>query len=277
MGALASAADAALAALPLPPPPPTGNCPECIGEVNSTLNACAFDAPSCVSTLNDDEEHFAVPWQYDTDTAMAAQRLIDVATGSYYEPGLLDSPFGISRGDAAAYIAGGVAAVLQGGTLPERPQRRRATEAARFDGVVVDQHTTAEGSEYILITFGGGQGGSAPPEGSDPSSLIDAEFLFFKGDSIVNIRAASRVQPPATGLQSGRLGLSFTEGVVFDRNVARRRMEELRQALRWELVPVITDFDPAANARAPVWFDRLLRPLDEGNSFQPSGQPYPED
>jgi hypothetical protein len=148
---------------------------------------------------------------------MSAQRLIDVATGSYYEPGLLDSPFGISRGDAAAYIAGGVAAVLQGGALPERPQRRRAAEATRFDGVVVDRHTTADGSEYILITFGGGQGASAPAEGSDPASLIDAEFLFFKGDSIVNIRAASRVQPPASGLRSGRLGLSFTEGVVFDR------------------------------------------------------------
>lgn len=31
------------------------------------------------------------------------------------------------------------------------------------------------------------------------------------------------------------------------RNVARRKMEELRQALHWELAPVITDFDPRFN------------------------------
>lgn len=33
------------------------------GQVNETLNACPLDAPSCISTLNDDELHFAAPWQ----------------------------------------------------------------------------------------------------------------------------------------------------------------------------------------------------------------------
>lgn len=36
--------------------------PPC-AQVNETLNACPLDAPSCISTLNDDEPHFAAPWQ----------------------------------------------------------------------------------------------------------------------------------------------------------------------------------------------------------------------
>jgi len=42
------------------------------------------------------------------------ERLIEVATGGRYEAGLIDTPFGISRTDAAAYIAGGVLNVLKG-------------------------------------------------------------------------------------------------------------------------------------------------------------------
>lgn len=45
----------------------------------------------------------------------AVEQLIDVATGGRYEGGLISDPFGISRADAAAYIAGGVLAVLKGG------------------------------------------------------------------------------------------------------------------------------------------------------------------
>ena len=44
----------------------------------------------------------------------AVERLIEVATGGRYEAGLIDTPFGISRTDAAAYIAGGVLNVLKG-------------------------------------------------------------------------------------------------------------------------------------------------------------------
>ena len=55
------------------------------------------------------------------------------------------------------------------------------------------------------------------------------------GDNIVNVRAASRAEPegglgPGGG---GRLALSFTSGLTVDRNVARRRLESLRTALRW--------------------------------------------
>jgi hypothetical protein len=31
------------------PPPPVGDCPECIGDVNGTLNACQLNSSSCVS------------------------------------------------------------------------------------------------------------------------------------------------------------------------------------------------------------------------------------
>ena len=41
--------------------PQLGDCPECIGEFNSTLNACSLDSISCVSTLNDEEQHFVAP------------------------------------------------------------------------------------------------------------------------------------------------------------------------------------------------------------------------
>jgi hypothetical protein len=60
------------------------------------------------------------------------------------------------------------------------------------------------------------------------------------------------------------------------RNVARREMENVRKALRWELAPVITDFDPRFNPAAPLWFERLFQPFAERNAFTPSGEPYPE-
>lgn len=42
------------------------------------------------------------------------------------------------------------------------------------------------------------------------------------------------------------------------RNVARRQVEKLRQALRWELAPVLADWDPRFNAEAPVIFDKVF-------------------
>jgi len=40
----------ASAAVPVPPPPQLGDCPDCAGVINDTLNACALDTPSCIST-----------------------------------------------------------------------------------------------------------------------------------------------------------------------------------------------------------------------------------
>lgn len=60
------------------------------------------------------------------------------------------------------------------------------------------------------------------------------------------------------------------------RNTARRQLDSLRQALRWQPVPVITDFDPNFNPEVPLWFERLFQPFDDRNNFTPSGEAYPE-
>ena len=34
-----------------------------LGEINGVLNACPLNSLSCVSTQNDDQDHFIPPWQ----------------------------------------------------------------------------------------------------------------------------------------------------------------------------------------------------------------------
>lgn len=38
-------------------------------------------------------------------------------------------------------------------------------------------------------------------------------------------------------------------------------MEALRKALRWEVVPVMADFDPKFNDEVPLWFEQLYAPF----------------
>ncbi|KAL4446811.1 hypothetical protein ABPG77_008055 [Micractinium sp. CCAP 211/92] len=273
---LAAAVPRGVAAAPIPPPPAVGDCTDCIGEVNETLNACPLDAPSCISTLNDDELHFAAPWQFDGDQQAAIEQLLAVACGGEFEPGLIDTFGGISQVDAAAYIAKGVLAVATGGDMPAQPKRQRKSKSdfVPFDGTVVERRTTAGGSEYVRLVLG--TAGGAATEVEDPSTVLDCEFLFIANDNIVNVRAASRAPPEGRlGTPGSQLALSFTDGLVVDKNVARRQMERLRTALRWEPAPVITDFDPRFNAEAPVWFERLFDPYNRRNKFEPSGIPYP--
>lgn len=255
----------------IPPPPKVGDCPECIGEVNDTLNSCTLSSTSCVSTLNDDRDHFVVPWEYEGSREAAVDRLIAVATGGQYEAGLISTPFGISRSDAAAYIAGGVMAVVKGEDLPPQPRRQKSAEVVPFDGVLVDRSVTKAGCDYVRIVFG--TAGGTATEVEDPSEVIDAEFIFFPDDNIAVLRAASRAEPARS---SGQLGFSFTDALVVDRNTARRQLDSLRQALRWQPVPVITDFDPNFNPEVPLWFERLFQPFDDRNNFTPSGEAYPE-
>lgn len=66
-----------------------------------------------------------------------------------------------------------------GNTPPEKPKFQRDQSAAiAFNGTVAERHTAADGSaEYVHLVFGGdeylgGQGGN----------VVDAEFLFLKGD-----------------------------------------------------------------------------------------------
>ncbi|EFN57033.1 hypothetical protein CHLNCDRAFT_143734 [Chlorella variabilis] len=284
-GVLAAAAAALLVAVqpaaaraaPVPPPPEIGDCFECLGEVNETLNACDLGSSSCISTLSDDEQHFAAPWQFDGDRAAAIDLLLTVAGGGAFDPGLIDTFGGIKQTDAAVYIAKGVAAVVTGGDMPAQPRRQRklATDFVPFDGQLVERHTTPSGAEYFRITLG--TAGGAATEVDDPSTVIDAEFLFLEGDNIVNVRAASRVEPEGKLGSGGQLAISFREGLVVDKNVARRQMERLRAALNWELTPVIADFSPAFNSEAPVFFEKLFDPFNRRNDFEPSGVSYPEE
>ena len=79
----------------------------------------------------------------------------------------------------------------------------------------------------------------------------------------MDIRAASRGQP---GLGAGMLGLSLSDGLSYDQNTAKRTLEALRKALRWEQAPVITDFDVRFNQRRLLWFERLYQPFLPRNS-----------
>ena len=65
----------------VPPSPPYGSCTDCIGELNGTLNACTLNSASCVSSQNEDEDHFMAPWQYSSSTNAAVDSLVAVATG----------------------------------------------------------------------------------------------------------------------------------------------------------------------------------------------------
>lgn len=60
---------------------------------------------------------------------------------------------------------------------------------------------------------------------------------------------------------AGNFQLSLAKGVVFDTNVAKRLLEKLRKALNWEVVPVITDFDPRYNQEQPLFFEKLYQPF----------------
>lgn len=241
------------------PCPKVGSCADCIGEVETTLNVCPESAASCVSTQNDDEAHFLPPWSYDGTRDAAVDRLIRVATGGSYSQIPSNEPLGISRSSAAAYIVSGVANVIQGKPPPEKPERAPGRDGQPFDGVLADRHTTGEGAEYVRLTFG--TAGGAATEVDDPSSVIDAEFLFLADDNIVVLRAASRAEPQRG---QGSLSLNFSKGIVFDANAAGRLLERLRKALSFEVTPVITDFDPRFNGSKPLWFERLYKPFLQG-------------
>ena len=51
--------------------------------------------------------------------------------------------------------------------------------------------------------------------------------LWHAGDNIVDIHATSRGRP---GLQDARIDLSLSEGLIYERNTAKRLMEEIRKA-----------------------------------------------
>ena len=82
---------------------------------------------------------------------------------------------------------------------------------------------------------------------------------------MVDIRAASRKNP---GVRGANLSLSLSTGLQYDTNVAKRELEALRKALRWEEAPVVTDFDPRYNQRRPLFFERLYQPFLHNQEFE---------
>ena len=90
-------------------------------------------------------------------------------------------------------------------------------------------------------------------------------LLAVAGDNIVDLRASSRLKPVRG---DGQLSLSLAKGVVYDQNVAQRLLEQLRKALRWESVPVITGFDPRYNQDKPLFFEKLYQPFLRGRFKQ---------
>ena len=113
---------------------------------------------------------------------------------------------------------------------------------------------------------------AAPRRAADAARVIDAEFLFPAGDAIATVRAAARA-PPRGPLAGARPALSLEDGLVLDRNGARREMERLRKALRWQLVPVLSADDAQMNAERPLFFERFFAPFVGANGPSTAGGP----
>ena len=73
---------------------------------------------------------------------------------------------------------------------------------------------------------------------------------------MVNVRVASRDAPT-----NGRWSLSYVDGVRFNKNAARDLAEALRISLGWEVLPVISEFDPRFNNGKRLWFEKALSPF----------------
>jgi len=228
--------------------PEVGACTDCIGELDGALNACPLNAVSCVSVYSDDEEHFTAPWVIPGAREAALEELVRVAVGGEYDGGWSSAPFGRDRGDVARFILDTTAAFVARRPLPAKPGPVRATaeEKRAFDGRV---EARTEG--YLRVVFGEGQKGGG--------AVLDAEFLFLPGDEICNVRFASR-SLRGEG-ERARLELSYSSGLVVDRNGARALAEDLRKALRWELAPVMASFDSQFNGSKQLWFERPFNAL----------------
>ena len=245
-GAVCAAAASAAAATPALQPA-LGDCADCIGLVGGALNTCPLGAVdsgplparhksgsatpppprraptgavSCVSSFNDDQEHFTAPWSYPGERGAAIRRLAAVAGGEVPPLPPLDG---------------------------EEPLLRRG----RVDAL-------DEAAGYVRLVFDAGAESNTDSDASAPT--YDAEFVFLPNDEVVNIRVASR---SATGDgEKPRVVLSYTRGATLNRNGARALAEQLRKALGWELVPVMSGFDPLWNSNRKLWFERpfaLLR------------------
>ena len=114
---------------------------------------------------------------------------------------------------------------IDGSSLPEAAATAAAAAADGVDQSSLSSSSAAAG--VVVAPATARQGEVLSPE--EAAAIVDAEFIFPEGDSIVNIRAASRGAPT---LATAKVQLDFDEGFVLDRNLAKQQMDNLRRALR---------------------------------------------
>jgi hypothetical protein len=140
--------------------------------------------------------------------------------------------------------------------LPPRPTRASASASSSpsssyGDSVGARVAAYDEAAGYLRLVVGEGDDPEAGPESAP--EVFDLELLFWEDDEVVNVRAASRDAP-----RRGRWSLSYVDGARYDRNSARAAAEALRVALGWEILPVVSEFDPRFNNSKRLWFERAL-------------------
>ena len=275
--------------------PIVGDCPECVGVVNDLLNSCPPETEACVSSQDDDEYHFTAPWAYPGDRATAMRRLVAVATGAEAgrsageaspgaDAGASIDVYGRDKREVAEFIVGATGAFIRGGgrdSLPPKPPIRGAPSrggggmgvglvgkmfgaddagAGSISGTAVKVAAYDEAAGYVRLVAGNdGAGDTAGVDSRDAGGNLgtfDVELLFWDDDEVVNVRVASRDAPT-----NGRWSLSYVDGVRFNKNAARDIAEALRIALGWEVLPVISEFDPRFNNGKRLWFERALSPF----------------
>ena len=279
--------------------PTVGDCPECVGVINELLNSCPPETEACVSSQDDNEEHFIAPFAYPGDRTSAMRRLVAVATGveagrvagevtadgSSDENASIDV-YGRDKREVAEFILGTTGAFIRGTGLPPKPPIRGtptrggggmgvglvgkvlgADDAgAGSNSVSVTATRVAaydENAGYVRLVAGEvmndtGIVGQLSENDKDkpPPPVFDVELLFWDDDEVVNVRVAARDAPT-----TGRWSLSYVDGLRFNKNAARDFAESLRIALGWEVLPVISEFDPRFNNSKRLWFEKALSPF----------------
>ena len=109
----------------------------------------------------------------------------------------------------------------------------------------VAAYDESSGYVYLQITTSGAD--------ADSTQIFDVELLLWDDDEVVNVRCAARDRP-----KKGTWSLSYVDGVRFSRNEARDVAESIRVALGWEILPVISAFDPRFNNSKRLWFEKAL-------------------
>jgi len=199
--------------------------------------------------------------------------------------------YGRDKREVAEFIVGATGAFIRGGgrdSLPPKPPIRGAPSrggggmgvglvgkvfgaddagAGSISATAVRVAAYDEAAGYVRLvagkdTAGGTAGDTAGTAGEDSRDAggdlgtFDVELLFWDDDEVVNVRVASRDAPT-----NGRWSLSYVDGVRFNKNAARDLAEALRIALGWEVLPVISEFDPRFNNGKRLWFEKALSPF----------------